>query len=212
MSNNKKIHDIWNQVPPDYYEKGINANIFQRIWHTKKLSIFKDIINGIKCKKILDVGCAAGNFTNNISHIFPRAKITGIDAYSRAIEYGKNKYPHINFILADAHNLPFKNNSFDLIICYETIEHIIDPLKALKEMRRVLRNDGNALVVMDSGSLFFRIVWWVWKKTKGKVWQGAHLHPFNHHQLGILIKNAGFKISLKKFSHLGMDVSFVLKK
>ena len=202
---------ILNQVPPDYYEKGINTNILQRIWHTKKLSMFKSIISDIKCDNILDIGCAGGTFTNNISKILPKAEITGIDLYSSAIEYGKNKYPHINFILADAHNIPFKNKSFDLIICYETIEHLNNPPQALKEIRRVLKNDGHTIVAMDSGSLLFKIVWWFWEKTKGKVWQGAHIHTYNHKELENIIKKAGFKIKLKHFSHLGMEVSFLLK-
>lgn len=155
MNKSKKIEDIWNQVPPDYYEKGVKTNIFQRIWHTKKLSTFKQIVNGIKCKRVLDVGCAGGTFTNNVSRIFPQAKITGIDIYSRAIEYGKKGYPHINFICADVHNIPFRNRAFDLVICYETIEHLIDPLEVLKEIKRVLKKDGVALIAMDSGSVFF---------------------------------------------------------
>lgn len=212
MNKSKKIEDIWNQVPPDYYEKGVKQNILQRIWHTKKLSTFKEVIDGVKYKKILDVGCAGGTFTNNISSIFPQAKITGIDIYPRAIEYGKNKYPHINFILSDVHNLPFKNNTFDLIVCYETIEHIVNPLRALIEIKRVLKNDGSALIAMDSGSLLFRIVWYFWEKSKGRVWQDAHIHPYNHKELESLIKKAGFQITRRHFSHLGMEVSFLLKK
>lgn len=212
MNKNKNLEDIRNQVPPDYYETGIKENILQRIWHTEKLSTFRQLANGVKCKKILDVGCAGGTFTNNISHIFPQAKITGIDAYLNAIEYGRKKYPHINFILADAHNLPFRNKSFDLVICYETLEHLAYPLKALNEIRRVLKNGGSAIIAMDSGSLLFQIVWWFWEKTKGKVWQDAHIHPYNASELATVIKQAGLKITLKYSSHLGMEVSFVLKK
>lgn len=212
MNKNKKLEDIWNQVPTDYYEKGVKENILQRIWHTKKLYAFKQIANGVKCKRVLDIGCAGGTFTNNVSQVFPQAKITGIDVYSRAIKYGKKEYPHINFILADAQNIPFKDKSFDLVICYETIEHLINPLGALKEIRRVLKNDGVALIAMDSGSLLFRIVWWFWEKTKGKVWKDAHIHRLSHNDLETAIKKAGFKIRLKHFSHLGMEVSFVLKK
>lgn len=210
--NKNKLKDIWNQVPPDYYEKGVKENILQRIWHTKKLSMFTSITTDIKCSNILDVGCASGTFTNNISNVFPKAKMTGIDVYSSAIEYGKKKYPHINFMLADAHNIPFKDKTFDLVICYETIEHLIRPIEALKEIRRVLKNKGIALIAMDTGSLVFQVVWWFWERTKGKVWQGAHIHPYKHNELEVIIKEAGFKIRSKHFSHLGMEVSFVVEK
>lgn len=212
MNKSKKIEDIWNQVPPDYYEKGVRENILQRIWHENKLSTFKKIITGLNFKNILDIGCAGGTITNNISHIFPQAKITGVDVYPRAIEYGRRKYPDIKFVLGDAQNIPFKNKSFDLVVCYETLEHLINPLEALREIKRVLKSDGVALIAMDSGSLLFQIVWWFWEKTKGKVWQGAHINPYNHSTLETVIKKAGFKIKLKQFSHLGMEVSFLLIK
>ena len=98
------------------------------------------------------------------------------------------------------------------MICYETIEHVTKPLAALKEMGRVLSKNGKLILTMDSGSLLFRIVWYIWENTKGSVWKGAHLHPFNHNQLEGLIKKAGFKIQRKIFSHLGMEVTFELTK
>lgn len=212
MSKSKKLEAIWNQVPPDYYEKGTKENILQWIWHTKKLSTFKKIIDSNIYTNILDVGCASGTFTNKVSSLFPQAKITGIDVHQSAIKYGQIKYPHINFILADAHRIPFKDSSLDLVICYETIEHLNKPLEALKEMRRVLKKDGTALIAMDSGSLLFGLVWFFWERTKGKVWQDAHIHPYHHNKLESIIKKAGFKIKRKYFSHLGMEVSFLLKK
>ncbi len=150
--------------------------------------------------------------TNRISEIFSDSKIYAIDVYGKAIAYAKKNYPHITFINADAHRLPFKNNYFDLVISYETIEHVVDPLKILKEIKRVLKKDGLAIVAMDSGNWLFRIVWWVSEKTISSVWQGAHLHPFKHTELEKVIKISGLKIIKKHFSHLGMEVSFLVRK
>ena len=150
--------------------------------------------------------------TNEISKVFPKSKIVGIDTYPAAIAYGKKRYPHIKFLVGNAHKLPFPSNSFDLIVCYETIEHLTSPKKALSEIRRVMKKSGVAIVTMDSGSFPFRIVWWFWEKTYGKVWQGAHLHPFHHTELESIIKKSGLKINKKHFSHFGMEVSFVVRK
>lgn len=210
--NKKNLETIWNQVPPDYYEEGLRKNIFQYIWHTNKIKTFKKLINFKQYKNILDVGCAAGTLTNKISQICPGGYVTGVDIYSDAIDFAKKKYPHIKFIKADAHKLPFESNFFDLIICYETIEHVDKPEEVLAQIRKVLNKNGTAIITMDSGNFLFRIVWWFWEKTKGKVWQGAHLHPFHHNELENVIKNAKFKIVKKHFSHLGMEVSFVLSK
>lgn len=210
--NNKNLKIIWNQVPPNYYEEGLRKNLFQYIWHTNKIRTFKKLTRTKQFKNILDVGCAAGTLTDKISQIFPSSYITGVDVYRDAVDFAKKKYPHIKFIKADAHKLPFKNNFFDLVICYETIEHVEKPQEVLKEIRRVVNKNGTAIIIMDSGNLLFRAVWWFWEKTKGKVWQGAHLHPFHHNHLEQVIIGTGFKIQKKHFSHLGMEVSFVLSK
>lgn len=207
----KDLKKIWAQVPPDYYQKGINKNPLQKFWHTQKILTFKKIVGKKKFKKILDDGCASGSMANEISKILPKSKVTGIDVYNKAIKFGKTQYPHIKFLVADAHKLPFRNKSFDLVICYETIEHVVNPVKVLQEIKRVLKKDGLGIITMDSGNLMFRIVWWVWEKTKGNVWQDAHLHPFKHTELEKAIKKAGLKITKKQFSHFGMEVSFVVK-
>ncbi len=65
---------------------------------------------------------------------------------------------------------------------------------------------------MDSDSLLFRLVWFIWENSKGKIWKGAHLHPFHHTELEKLIQDSGFKIKDKIFSFLGMEVTFLLSK
>lgn len=208
----KKLQEIWKQVPIDYYDKGIKINLLQKIWHNNKLRIFKTLLMNYHPKNIIDIGCASGTFTYQISKIFPNSNIIGMDSYKEVIDYAKEKYPSLEFTVADAHKLPFKDNSFDLTVCYETIEHVIDPRKVLTEIYRVTKVNGNIILAMDSGSWLFRIVWWIWERTKGKVWRNAHLHPFHHSELEQLIKQAKFKIIKKRFSHIGMEVSFVLKK
>ncbi len=207
-----QVDKILRQVPIDYYDRGIQDNLLQKIWHTHKINVFRYLIKDKDINNILDVGCASGILTSQIAKLFPNAKVTGVDLYKDAIQYAKKKYINLKFLVADAHKLPFKDNSFDLTVCYETIEHVTDPLLMIKEIHRVTKKTGISILAMDSGSLLFRIVWFVWEKSRGKVWQGAHLHPYHHHELENVIKKAGFKIIKKHFSHFGMEVIFVLKK
>lgn len=211
-SNKDPLYEVWDQVPVDYYQEGIKKSLLQNLWHTRKINLAKKLLSEKEFKKCLDVGCASGYMVSEISKHYPKAKYVGVDSYDKVVVHAKKNYPHINFKVANAEKLPFKKEEFDLLICYETIEHITNPLKALKEMKRVLKKNGTLILTMDSGSLLFRIVWYVWERTKGKVWQGAHLHPFHHEELGGIIKQAGFKVKQKIFSHLGMEVTFVLSK
>lgn len=209
---NHKLFKIWNQVPANYYQKGVKNNMLQYIWHRRKIDIAKKILSSLNFKNCLDVGCASGYMISEIQKEFPAAEYTGIDIYAKAIKHARKIYPNIKFRIASASYIPFPDNFFELILFYETIEHVEDPEKCLREIGRVLKKNGTLILTMDSGSFLFRAIWFIWEKSYGKIWQGAHLHPFHHKQLEKLIKKARFKIKRKIFSHIGMEVTFVLTK
>lgn len=207
-----KLYSIWSAVPVTYYQSGVRKNLLKKIWHGIKITTAKKILKQEDFESLLDVGCASGYMLSQIQKTFPEKEYSGVDIYDKAIRFAKQKYPSIRFKVASADKLPFEEGEFDLIICYETIEHVEDPTSSLKEMKRVLKKGGLLVLAMDSGNWMFRAIWFVWEKTTGKVWEGAHLHPFNHHELETVVLKSGFKIKDKIFSHLGMEVVFVLKK
>lgn len=203
--------NIFHQVPPDYYQKGVRNNLLQRFWHTGK---FKAVLSLIESnpKFILDVGSASGWFLSKMSKRFPKAKCVGVDVYKNAITYGKNKYKSIRFVHADAHKLPFQDDSFDMIVCTEVLEHVTNPKGVLKEIRRVLKQHGAVVIEMDTGNILFNIVWYLWMNFNGKVWKGSHLHKFSSAKLEKMIKDCGFLIEKKKLFNFKMAVVFSSKK
>lgn len=208
----KDLQRVWNQVPVTYYQDGVQRNFLQFLWHNHKLRSVTKILSRLQFKKCLDVGCASGYMISEISKRFSATQYYGVDVYDQAIAYAKKKNPHIKFQVAPADKLPFKNNCMDLVLFYETIEHVEDPVKCLKEIKRVLKKGGRLILAMDSGSLLFRLVWLIWENTTGSVWKGAHLHPFHHSELERLIERSGFEVNDKFFSFLGMEITFVLSK
>jgi len=100
MRNNHSHHsrldleEIWDQVPPDYYQNGIKRNFLQRLWHTRKLKSVIDLVD-IEPDNILDVGCASGWFLYEISLVYSKANCVGVDVYEKAIDYGKKKIQRI---------------------------------------------------------------------------------------------------------------------
>jgi len=211
MTTNR-LKNIWSQVPPDYYEKGITRNFFQKLWHIRKWMIVKKMIQGTKPRRVLDVGCASGWLAARVAKMLPKALVTGVDVSPKMIDYAKVVHPNINFIKADAHKLPFSDGSFDLIICTETLEHVVDPLRVLGEIKRCLIPKGEAIISMDTGSLLFKIIWFFWTKAKGRVWRKAHLHKFNKNKLQKLFAQANFKVVEQQISHLGMAMTFRLRR
>ena len=213
----KKLEKVWQEVPVDYYQQSVRKNILQRRWHQGRLKAtldflktFKDIHN--QKVRLLDVGCASGWFISEICSYYPHLKCSGVDVYQKAIEYAKKSYPHISFFHNDAHHLPFQKNSFDIVICTNVLEHVVNPREVMKEIKRVVKRSGIVIIGMDSENLLFSFVWWLWKKFKGKIWAEAHLHKFRPRDLDKLFRQLGFKIKKKKFINLGMMVVYLLKK
>lgn len=193
------------RVPPDYYDQGIKNDPVRRIWHKKRFAEVCKTLNGIKPYQILDIGCHGGTFAEVIGKKFPKAAVFGIDISRIAIEYGKKMRPKINFKLASAENLPFPNDSFDLITCFDTLEHLVHPNKALSEMRRVLVKDGEVVFLLPTESLLFRIGWFFLSRFgPQKVWQKTHVQNFNGKRLDDLLEKSGFKIETRKTINLGM--------
>ena len=203
---------IWSQVPADYFSSGIRTNLLQKIWHGRKLGAVAESIGITKINVLVEVGSADGSFVNSLSKIINVNKIIAIDPYLPPLIFGRKKYRNIVFIQSDAHRLPLKNKSVDLITILETLEHVVDPYGTLMELKRIIKKDGAIIVEIDSGSWLFQAVWFFWKKFgKGKVWSGAHLTFFDVGLLEGLFKKSGLKIEEKKMFNWGMGVCFRLR-
>lgn len=224
MTHDSHVHDfvydphhldeIIHQVPVDYYQNGVKNNYFQRMWHTRKLAQVVASIQKYHSnpKKVLDVGVASGWFLSEIVRKFPQAKGYGVDVYKEAVDYGKKTYKNLTLSVSDAHTLPFKDKSFDVVISCEVLEHVVSPDTVVKEMKRVLTDDGIIVIEIDSGSFLFKIVWHWWTNMRKGVWRDSHIHPFNIKMLEELFAKNNLIIEKKKIFNWTMAVVFVLRK
>ncbi|MEM7501233.1 MAG: class I SAM-dependent methyltransferase [Pseudomonadota bacterium] len=91
---------------------------------------------------VLNVGGSAGAIDNYLADHF--AHVTGIDIDQAAIEHAQSNFSkeNLSFQVADALNMPFPNESFDVVICSHVYEHVADPEQMFEEIKRVLRPDG----------------------------------------------------------------------
>ena len=91
--------------------------------------------------KLLDAGCGLGGIIVACENHNIKAIGIDIDKDAIAIARQRVKNPE-NILIADGENLPFKNNSFDIVTSIVTIEHVQNPRKYLSEAFRVLKNNG----------------------------------------------------------------------
>ncbi|MBW1971998.1 MAG: class I SAM-dependent methyltransferase [Deltaproteobacteria bacterium] len=97
----------------------------------------------VKDKKVLDVASGTGYGTKLIAEHGAK-DVFGVDIDLLSIKYSIDKFFHkrSHFIVGDALYLPFKDNSFEVIIAFETIEHVDNPERFLKEISRILISKG----------------------------------------------------------------------
>ncbi len=99
-----------------------------------------------KNKKVLDIACGEGYGCNLISKL--AAEVTGIDIDETTINNASKNYfdKKIRFIKGSILDIPAANGYFDLITCFETLEHIIDHDTAISELKRVLSPSGLLMI------------------------------------------------------------------
>lgn len=134
------IKDFYNSV---YYK---NAKAHTSISRhnknlTKKLSISKN-------HKILDVACGTGEWLGACSCC--GADVSGIDLSDKAIDICHSFIKGGKFFVGVAEQLPFQDDMFDVVTCLGSLEHFIDPVKALKEMVRVAKDDAKFLILVPN--------------------------------------------------------------
>ena len=93
---------------------------------------------------LLEVGCGEGR---GIDWLAPKTKsYSAIDKIATVIDSLKNKYPQGDFIAGNIPPLPYADNTFDCVVSFQVIEHIYDDHTFLKEIARVLKPNGLALI------------------------------------------------------------------
>jgi len=158
---------------------------------------FHELMGPVRGKKLLDVGCGMGYF----SDFFARrgGDIIGLDPDYNSIHYLKGK-PGQHFAVGNAERLPFKSNSFDLILCTEVLEHIEKDGEAVAEIARVGKEGSSVLVTVPSPEGIFG----------SRIKNIAHNHEgtLEHHcregytyaELKDLLEKNGIEVVKKRYS------------
>ncbi len=137
---------------PDYYSR---YDHFLKC-DLKRVGSFLGIKNWLRGrKKIVDVGCGLGHLTS-----FWHAQGLDNDAY--AIKNARRLFPKTKFILGDVtREFPFKTDSLDAIVCYNSLEHLPDQGRRnfFKEAQRTLKNNGLFIAAyIDENYWFNRLI------------------------------------------------------
>lgn len=113
--------------------------------------------------KVLEVGCGRGVFLDRLVTEYG-IKATGIDIAKKAVTEGeKESVNKLDLRVADAAKLPFPDAFFDVVMSFDTLEHVKDQEKAITEMMRVLKPKGKILIYTINKKQRFT---WNWLLSK----------------------------------------------
>jgi ubiquinone/menaquinone biosynthesis C-methylase UbiE len=92
--------------------------------------------------RLLDVGCGPGTITADLATRLAPGTVLGIDASAEVIDAARRDHPDVTFSVADVYDLGLEDASWDVVHAHQVLQHLADPVAALREMRRVVRPGG----------------------------------------------------------------------
>jgi len=139
----------------EFFER-IEAHRYTKEWHIPEAADFA----GARGLRVLEIGCGLG--TDGAQFAQAGAHYTGIDLTEAAIELARKRFELSGlageFRVADAENLDFADDSFDRVYSHGVLHHTPDTARAITEIHRVLKPNGQAIVMLyHRGSYNYRV-------------------------------------------------------
>lgn len=128
------------------YIHGVQPEEQDRLRLLNKLTnqLFLNFVAVNNGDEILELGSGLGIVANLMADKNPAGKVTGIEYAAEQIAGCEQSKANLEFVQGDAHQLPFENDTFDVVYGRYVLEHLQDPPTALREVYRVLKTGGKA--------------------------------------------------------------------
>lgn len=178
----KKIFDFQNEIGEIIY----STEILKRL--------MKKVDSSNSSLKIVDLGCGNAYLLRFLKENCRKShQFYGIDASSAVIKANSVRYPMINFFNRDVLKTKFKNDFFDVAISTMVIEHLDDDVGFVKEVKRILKQDGFFMV---SSVMKKKGAWYYLKNSQGEsVLTLDHIKEYSsEEELGKLLSKCHFQV------------------
>lgn len=184
--------EVWSQSDAKgtyAYQNGRFERALDKISHFNQIGITFE-----QGESVLEAGCGDGAVIISLQKLF-NVKGYGVDFASSAklqadslmLEENQN----FQFVLSDIRALPFAENSFDKIVCLGVVEHMQDPVEPIRELYRVLKPGGQAVIMTPnfySCGVLDRIV-----QDYFGYWKMGYQKEFSPQKLASFLEEAGFQ-------------------
>ena len=153
--------------------------------------------------RILDIGCGNGSLSNLIAQ--QGYEVVGVEESESGVKIAQQSYPDCEFIAASIYDFPYQQleNSFDIIISTEVIEHLPYPRELANVAKRCLKNNGTLILTTPYHGYFKNLVLAITGKLDNHftvLWDGGHIKFFSVKTLSTLLLEQGFADLQFKFA------------
>ncbi|MGH3367617.1 MAG: methyltransferase domain-containing protein [Nocardioidaceae bacterium] len=123
---------------------------------------------------LLDVGCGPGTITADLAELVSPGSVTGVERSLGVLDIARRQAAGhsggVDFVVSDVHALGFRDDAFDVVHAHQVLQHLADPVHALREMGRVCA-PGGTVAVRDSDYAAFR-----WQPELPELDEWLHLY------------------------------------
>lgn len=182
---------------------------FSDLYESCRLIAMKAILKQVKASGFnpgtaLDYGCGEGRYIELLNEFFPSTSIFGSDISDTALQIAQTKYPSGKYFTMSDESVNFADNSFDLIISIEVLEHVRNVEKSIQEIGRLLKPEGMVIISTPCANKY-SFEWFQNRLTGGlqpsfdgygrfATDEPAHLRRLNDAHLKSLCSQAGIDI------------------
>ena len=128
------------QVDTSNYRKHTSDNRVQRILIDRFHSKITSIVTKLQPQTLLDAGCGEGFVSDIFLKAMPDAQVTGFDVLEDSVKLARLRNPRASFTVGDIYNIDAPDDTYDVVYCFEVLEHLHEPDRALLEMARVAKH------------------------------------------------------------------------
>jgi SAM-dependent methyltransferase len=170
-------------------------------WYRGRRSVLERVIADLELParaRILDAGCGSGR---NMVELARRGPVTGVELSETSVSLARAREAG-EVIEGSVLQMPFDNDSFDLAVCLDVIEHLEADREALAELRRVIAPDGALLVTVPAYQ-------WLWS---GHDEINHHHRRYTRRSLQLVAERAGWEqVRTTYFNSLLLPVAILLR-
>jgi len=179
------------------------AKPFRRYQQRRRLEVVREFAReagGLgSSPQILDVGCGDGYGSTMVLDGFPYTTFVGLDLSAAKLCVARANLRNSRVVLGDAERLPLSDKCFDMAFSLETLEHLLDPSKALQEISRVLRPGGVFFLSVPVSSSFNAAMGRFWKTWRHRERFREHLQTYTCRSLMELLERSGLRPSSHRY-------------